>query len=117
MRMITGAVLTISCLASLTMAQDKDREMTCDENWQSDRVSHCEINEMSIAAASRLSVDGGVNGGMRVRGWSKSQILVRARVQTSAGTDAEARGLARQIIIHTGGGRILADGPGNGPNQ
>jgi hypothetical protein len=32
-------------------------------------------------------VDGGVNGGMTVKGWQKNEILVRARVQTSAESD------------------------------
>jgi len=95
------------------LAQEAERAMNCDENWQSDRASHCEINETTLAALARLSVDGGVNGGMTVKGWQKNEILVRARVQTSAESDGRARDLARQVIIHTGGGRIVADGPRN----
>jgi DUF4097 and DUF4098 domain-containing protein YvlB len=94
-------------------AQQAEHEMNCDENWQGDRVSHCEINETTLAAMPRLSVDGGVNGGMTVKGWQQNEILVRARVQTSAETDSRARDLARQVIIHTGGGRVIADGPRN----
>ena len=66
---------------------------------------------MTLGAVPRLSVDGGVNGGMTVRGWQKNEILVRARVQTSAESDGRARDLARQVIVHTGGGRVMADGP------
>ena len=40
--------LMMSCLPALVLAQE--REMTCDDHWQSDRVSHCEINEMTIPA-------------------------------------------------------------------
>jgi len=94
-------------------AQQPEREMNCDENSQGDRVSHCEINETTLAAVPHLSVDGGVNGGMTVKGWQKNEILVRARVQTSAESDGRARDLARQVIVHTGGGRVIADGPRN----
>jgi len=105
----------MSCLPALILAQD--HEMTCDDHWQSDRASHCEINEMTIPAMSSLNVDGGVNGGMTVKGWQKNQVLVRARVQTQAETDDRAKAIARQVIIHTGGGRILADGPSTGHHE
>jgi DUF4097 and DUF4098 domain-containing protein YvlB len=116
MRIFTRFGIVALCgLASLvltqqTRAQQVEREMNCGENWQSDRASHCEIIEMTLAAVPRLSVDGGVNGGMTVKGWQKNEILVRARVQTSAESDGRARDLARQVIIHTGGGRVNADG-------
>ena len=105
----------MSCLPALILAQD--HEMTCDDRWQGDRASHCEINEMTIPAMSSLSADGGVNGGMTVKGWQKNEVLVRARVQTQAETDDRAKAIARQVIIHTGGGRILADGPSPGHHE
>jgi len=111
MRNCTRLTLMMMGWLPLAFAQNAEREMTCDDQWQSDRVSHCEINEMTIPATSRLSVDGGVNGGMTVKGWQKKEVLVRARVQTSADNDAQAKALAKQVIIHTGGGRIIADGP------
>jgi DUF4097 and DUF4098 domain-containing protein YvlB len=107
-------VLVLMALAgvpSVIFAQENDRQMTCDEGRQGDRASHCEINEMSIPVVSRLAVDGGVNGGISVKGWSKSEMLIRARVETAAQTDARAQALARQVVIHTGGGRIMAYGP------
>jgi DUF4097 and DUF4098 domain-containing protein YvlB len=110
-------LVMLSWLPALALAQNAEREMTCEDQWQSDRVSHCEINEMTIPATPRLSVDGGVNGGMTVRAWQKNEVLVRARVQTAAETDAQAKALARQVIIHTGGGRIIADGPSSGHHE
>src|SRR5712664_3775928 len=105
--------LTSVVLMQQARAQEAERAMNCDENWQSNRVSHCEINETTLATLPRLSVDGGVNGGLTVKGWQKNEILVRARVQTAAESDGRSRDLARQVIIHTGGGRIMADGPRN----
>ena len=99
-------------VAPLAFAQQSTPEMSCDgRNWDSERATHCEINETTIPATGLLTVDGGVNGGVRVRGWQKSQILVRAKVQTSADTDARARDIARLITIRTGGSQIVADGP------
>jgi DUF4097 and DUF4098 domain-containing protein YvlB len=108
------ALAAAVCLAPVALAQEPSREMSCDQqNWNGDRASHCEINETTIPATPHLTVDGGVNGGVRVRGWQKNEILVRAKVQTQADTDAQARALAGRITIHTGGGRVIADGPAN----
>jgi len=107
----------MSCLPALVFAQNAEREMTCDDQWQSDRVSHCEINEMTIPATPSLSVDGGVNGGMTLKGWQRNEVRVRARVQTQADSDDQAKTIARQVIIHTGGGRIIADGPSQGHHE
>lgn len=118
MRTFIGSALAIAFwLAPAVVAQEPEREMTCDEARQHDRASHCEINEMTLSAAPALAVDGGVNGGMTVKGWQKSAILVRARVQTWAEDDVQAMALAKQVVIHTAGGRILADGPRNGHDQ
>src|SRR5260370_38705605 len=117
MRIFTRFMLVaLSSFASLVAmqqagAQEAEHAMNCDESWQSDRASHCEISETTLAAMPRLSVDGGGNGGMTVKGWQKNEILVRERVQTSAEADGRARDLARQVIIHTGGGRIRAECP------
>jgi DUF4097 and DUF4098 domain-containing protein YvlB len=116
-KFIRTALVVAFCLAPAVVAQETEREMTCDESWQNDRVSHCEINEMALSAAPALTVDGGVNGGMTVKGWPKSEILVRAQVRTWAEDDAQAKALAKQVVIHTGGGRVLADGPRNSQNQ
>ena len=77
-------LMGLSCLTGLVLmqqarAQEAERAMNCDENWQSDRASHCEINEMTLAALPRLSVDGGVNGGMTVKGWQRRNSGAGAR--------------------------------------
>ena len=104
-----AAILSVAIVSAYS--QEPEREMTCDNGWQNDLVSHCEINEMTIAAQPGLSVDGGVNGSMTVRGWKRHEILVRARVEPAARSDADARDIARRIVIHTGGGQIRAEGP------
>ncbi len=121
MNRILGRTVLIVALLSLAslfaLAQDKGSKesLACRDNWYSERlVGHCEVREQTIAASGGvLSVDGRQNGGVSVKGWDQNQILVRARVQTGATTAGEAEGLAKQITIETGGGKIFASGPDN----
>jgi DUF4097 and DUF4098 domain-containing protein YvlB len=124
MNRILGRTVLIAALLSLAslfaLAQDKGTKesLACrdnNNNWYSERlVGHCEVREQTIAATGGvLSIDGRQNGGVSVKGWDQNQILVRARVQTGATTSGEAEGLAKQITIETGGGKIFASGPDN----
>ncbi len=84
------------------------------ENWGNrDRASHCEIREFTIADTGRLNVDAGTNGGVRVTGSDRSNVLIRARVQTNATTPEEAKALATQVQVQATPGIVRADGPGN----
>ena len=93
--------------------KDKDKgSMACRDDWHSDRlVSHCEIKEQTLPASGSISVDGRQNGGVSVKGWERNDVLVRARIQTAAATQAEADALAQQITIETAGAKIFANGP------
>ncbi len=108
----------IVCLFSFAgFAQEKEeRKMMkqkefCSGNWSGDgKVSFHEAREMTVSPASLLTVDGKRNGGIRVVGENRSDILVRACVQTWAETEEAAQGLARSIRIQTGS-VITADMP------
>ena len=76
-----------------------------------DRATHCEVREDTIGGANPLDIDAGRNGGIRVRGWDRGDVLVRSKIQATANTDAEARRLVAGVRIDTGGGRVRADGP------
>ncbi len=103
-------LLAVILAAPAVFAQEPT--MRCEEgNWNGDRANHCEINETTLGALNSLTVDGGLNGGVSVKGWQKNEILVRAKVQTQADTDARARDIAREVTIRTGGGHIIAEGP------
>jgi DUF4097 and DUF4098 domain-containing protein YvlB len=90
-----------------------DRPMTCDDNWSGGgRSNHCDIRETTIRDfGGKLDVEPGLNGGVSVRGSDRSDVLVRARVQTSADADAEAAELSGRVRIETAGGRVRAEGP------
>ena len=87
--------------------------MECDEGWRSwwNHGEHfCEMREMTVPATGSLVVDAGPNGGIRVVGSDRRDVLVRAMVQTWGEDEDEARELARQIVLQTDG-TISADGP------
>ncbi|HEV8370909.1 MAG TPA: hypothetical protein VGQ39_23370 [Pyrinomonadaceae bacterium] len=120
-------IATLLALASIcTFAQDKEKDkekdkgsksLSCRENnnWYGDRlVGNCEIREQTLAPnGGPISIDGRQNGGVAVKGWDQSQILLRAQVQTGAPNAGEAEQLARQVRIETGGNKIYASGPDN----
>jgi len=89
-------------------------KLTCsDRNFRQDSlVTHCEMREQNLGAPrGAIRIDPGVNGGMSVSGWDRADILVRARIDTAADTDSDARAMASQIRIASGGGNIEASGP------
>ena len=93
--------------------KDKDKaSLECRDDWHGERLaSHCEIKEQTLPAAGAVSVDGRKNGGVSVKGWDRNEILVKARIQTSAPSQADADALAQQITIETAGAKIFASGP------
>ena len=104
--------------AGSLLAQPKP-SLNCDQNHGgSRRANFCEIREDTVAAAGGIiGIDARQNGGISLKGWDRADILVRSRVNTSADSDAEARDLARQVIVQTAGAQIRADGPANEKNR
>ena len=77
-----------------------------------DRGWFCEVRELTMSAdMDPIRVDAGPNGGIRVNGWERNEIRVRARVSAHARDDEAAQDLARQVEVVTGGSRIQSDGP------
>lgn len=74
----------------------------CSNNWSNgDKVSTSELREMTVSGGS-LTVDGKRNGGIRVKGENRSDILIRACVQAWAATEEAAVALAKSVSIETG---------------
>jgi hypothetical protein len=81
----------------------KEREFCSNNNWNgNDKVSVNDLREFTIPAGS-LSVDGGRNGGVRVKGENRSDILVRACVLAWAGSDEAAKAALAGVRISTSG--------------
>jgi len=86
----------------------------CRDNNFGDRdyERFCEVRESTMPAGA-LNVDAGQNGGISIEGWDRNEIRVRAVVQASAREASEARALAGQVQVQSGGGRVYATGPDN----
>lgn len=118
MKRLTGialfafAIMTIGCGAAV--AQKTVGSMQCSDDNQSWRdgkmINHCEIREQTLPAGP-LTVDAGRNGGVSVKGWDRNEILVRAKVQSAAPSEADAQQLAKEVRIETAGLHVRAEGP------
>lgn len=110
LRTFGGSALLLSLAVPVAAAQTRDRAMDCNDG-RGDRPSHCEIREETLAGGNPLDLDASPNGGIRVRGWDRSDVLLRVRIVGYADTEEQARQMASQVQIETGGGRIRARGP------
>ena len=110
-----GLLLFVFILGGLEVdgqEKDKDKEKYknksysrefCSNDWSNgDKVSGRDLREMTVSGGS-LTVDGKKNGGIHVVGENRSDILIRACVQTWGKTAEEAQALAKSIRIETGG--------------
>jgi DUF4097 and DUF4098 domain-containing protein YvlB len=122
---LVAAIVCLACNSAMAQRERGDhreqsreeRGLSCNDNWSGDRASHCVIKEQMIAATGNVVVDGRKNGGVTVKGWDRNEIMVRAKIQTWASTEAEAQALANQIRIETSGANIHAEGPEQGNRQ
>jgi hypothetical protein len=98
------------------LAQDDE---WCDESRHGDRdrVRYCEVREQTLPAREALSLDGRANGGITVRAWDQNEILIRAKVQTYADSDGEARDLASSVTVDAAGSIVRAEGPRTGRHE
>jgi DUF4097 and DUF4098 domain-containing protein YvlB len=117
MRSISFIALTIATLAlpATAAAQGDERAerwmQNCRNNWDNDRAHFCELRNMTLRPQTKLSVDGGMNGGVSFHGWDRNEVKVVAMIEANARGDDQAEALAKQITVTTEGGRIHADGP------
>ena len=108
-------VFPLLLLATAISAQKDDRAERwrddCERGWNDGRSRFCESRTYTISPVTRISVDGGANGGVKFIGENRRDVRIVARVQASADDDATASEIARQIRIFTDGGRIRSEGP------
>src|ERR1700679_2043829 len=105
------ASLALATAAFGQMRDNQDKEMTCDKSGSGSQARSCEIREQSTGAIGVLNVDAGANGGATVKGWSRNEILVRARVEGWADSEADARVIGSQVYVDASGGHVQAHGP------
>ena len=101
--------------AATAVAQNDERadrwRDNCERGWNNDRPRVCEVRTYTIAPTSRITVDGGANGGVSFYGSNRRDVKIVARVQASADDDATAAEIAKQVRVFTDGGQIRSEGP------
>jgi hypothetical protein len=111
---LTTLFLAVVAFASAQQMDNQERKLNCSDAHNSrndERASHCEMKEFTIPGTRAIVVDGGRNGGVQVKGWNRSEVLVRAQVQTWAPLGGDPRAMVSQIQIQTAGGNISANAP------
>ena len=111
--MRTNVLIFLALSGLPVLAQNPTPRLNCDERNHNDHlVSHCEMKEQTLAASKgAIRIDPGMNGGIRVNGWDRADVWVRARIDTAADTDSEARSMVSAIRFASGSGQIHAEGP------
>jgi hypothetical protein len=107
----------ITLLLCVPVAAQPERSLDCDKGGRNGQERFCEVREFPQPGVPRLVVDGRTNGGVSIKGWTRNEMLVRAKVETWAPTEAEARSLSRQITLQTAGGTVRADAPDFGSER
>lgn len=107
------ALFIVSSFVLTVQSSTQDQRSECCGTSIVGRLArYCETREQTLVAPSgRLSVDSGENGGIRIEGWDRKEMLVRACVQVSSTTVAKARELAGEIKIRSDNALIHAEGP------
>jgi hypothetical protein len=111
-----SAVASMACIGLLVstgavpllaqMQKNNEKKMTCgnrNRGYDGDGARHCDIREQALPSIGRLNVEGH-NGSATVKGWLRSDVLLRARVDSAADTQSDADLLASRISIDTAGG-------------
>jgi hypothetical protein len=114
LRLPFSALFALALLPRPAAAQQPFRVVPserCDEHgsWRDER--YCEVREAVMPASGRIiRVDAAPNGGIRVEGWDRNEVRVRAKVAATGDTEAEARAAVSEIRIETAPA-IRAEGP------
>lgn len=113
--LVMVAAAAVAGIGSPLQAQvkwERSDQGWCDREWGNrDQDRACEVLTATVQAPSRISVDGGTNGGVEVTGWSRSNVQIRARVWANAHSEDRAQELEQAVRIRVSNGRISADGP------
>jgi hypothetical protein len=115
------AIFAMACVAaglarSQTQQPGGSADTWCGDGSNEGGASWRESREATIGGANPLDIDAGRNGGIRIRGWDRGDVLVRAQIVGCAHTEADARRLVSGVQIQTAG-PVRADGQAAAPGE
>jgi len=108
-----GLAVFSSSVPLLAQLQDNsEKQLSCNNGgYDRGRARHCEMREQSLPSIGKLSVDSSPNGGVTIKGWSRGDVLVRARVEASGENEGAASITTSRVLIDGSGGQVRATGP------
>jgi hypothetical protein len=110
LRHALAALLTLTLLPAVAVADWEDCDgYSRDADWGR-KGRYCETRELELAALPRLTVDAGLNGGVRVEAWDQAAIHIEARVMVWEESEREARAIAEAIRVDERDGEVRAEG-------
>jgi hypothetical protein len=95
----------------------QDDDWCRESGYDRDRDHYCEVREFTLSADRDLiAIDASPNGGIKIEGWDRNEILVRAKVQAQSRDEGGAREIAGEVDV-TMGRTIESDGPRTGRGE
>jgi hypothetical protein len=110
-------LLWITLAAATAFAQNKS--LACEQatRLETKQVNICEMREQTIAYGGKLTVDGGQNGGVSIKGWDGGSVLVRSKVDAWGPDEGSAQVVMSQVHVDFSAGQLRASGPENVNNR
>ena len=97
-----GLLAVFAFAADPAWTPSADKSLCRDEDHSRNaRPQYCEVREVTLAPRGAVSLDGAQNGGVQVKGESRSDIHLYAIVGSTADTLEEAKAIAAEVKIAT----------------
>jgi hypothetical protein len=105
-------ILAVTVPLFAQLQDNTERQLACSNRGNdNERARHCEMREHNFGSIGSLNINAGPNGGATVKGWSRGDVLVRARIEAAADTEGAAAILTSRVLIDGSGGQVRATGP------
>ena len=112
------AMMAVGVAAAEAQVWKRSDVGRCEEDWGGrDQERSCMVLSADLDDPERLTIDGGLNGGVSVEGWSRDVVEVRAKVWAAARSESQAEELVRAVRVVADGGRLRAEGPDTGRRE
>src|ERR1044072_8266246 len=105
-------ILAVTVPLFAQLQDNTERQLACSNRGNdNDRPRHCEMREHTFASIGSLNINAGPNGGATIKGWSRGDVLVRARIEAAPDPEAPPPTRPSRVLIEGSGGQVRATGP------
>ena len=99
MKRAIPVLMLLAATAAAPRAQAPASDWCSGERWGSDRQGVCDVRQFTVPAGGVLTVNAEPNGGIDVRGESRGDVHILARVVAQAETAERARQIADAVKV------------------